>query len=74
MSHQAYFTVPVPASVCERSENSPSNLPISVQPLVMRSSATAEVNAASRGAAAPSTTKLVPGKVWNAALTRLPGL
>ena len=60
--------------VCAPLANSPSNLPISVTPLVRRTSATADVSAASRGAAAPSTVKLAAGSVWNALWMRLPGL
>ena len=48
--------------------DSPSNLAESVTPLRSFTSATAEVSAALRGAAAPFTVKAASGSAWNATL------
>ena len=55
-------------------ENSPSKLASADQPLAHFSSAEAVVRAESRACAAPFTTKLAPGRVWNVAAMLRSGL
>src|SRR5260221_11799763 len=64
-THHMYRNLAVPAEVCERSANSPSNLPIKNQPLRNRSSPPAASSARLVGGFAPLTTKLTAGKRRN---------